>query len=128
MMAGFVHDDVQRSLLGELNLVLKHYFHQNVNDIMNDLYCQSKNIDHTVDPDKVIRAIYRSGLLYQNSDKILSQIRNAVARFVHGEYGMCSKCGGEIASVQLMNAPTADLCSHCINERYTSVYIKANGH
>ncbi len=118
-----VETDVQQSLLQELNLVTRYYFHQSIDDIMNELRCQSSCVQNTSHPDVILKTIYQSGVLYQRSDKIVSQIRNAVARYVRGTYGRCAQCGGEIPILQLMNTPTTDLCTGCIQIRYPSSAI-----
>lgn len=117
-----VHTDVQRSLLQELNLVMRHYFHQSIDDIMDELRCQLHCIQSSSQPDVILKTIYQSGVLYQRSDKIVSQMRNAVARFVRGTYGLCSHCGGDIPVLQLMNTPTTDLCIACIEDRYFTMF------
>jgi RNA polymerase-binding transcription factor DksA len=127
-MAGFVHTDVQQSLLWELNLVMRHYFHQNIDEIMNELHCQSKCVENTTKPDVILKTIHHSGILYQRSDKIISQLRNAVARYANGTYGWCSQCGGEIPSTQLLHTPTSYLCPDCIQNRFASVYMRDNVH
>lgn len=113
-----IDNSVQQSLLAELNLAMRYYFHQNVDDIMNDLHCQSRSFRNTNRPDAILRTIGQSGVLYQHSDKILVQIRNAVNRFVQGELGYCSECGGDISPSQLTQAPTGELCEKCIKKRY----------
>jgi|GEM_PF-1437606 len=113
-----IDNNVKQSLLAELNLAMRYYFHQNVADIMNDLQCQSRSFRNADRTDAILSTIYQSGILYQHSDKILVQLRNAVNRFVQGELGYCSACGGEISLIQLTQAPTGDLCENCINKRY----------
>lgn len=114
---------VQQSLLQELNLVTRYYFHQSIDDIMNELRCQSSCVQNTSHPDVILKTIYQSGILYQRSDKIVSQIRNAVARYVRGTYGRCAQCGGEIPLAQLMNTPSSDLCTACIQNRCPSILM-----
>lgn len=123
-MAGYKHNDVQQSLLQEVNLVTRHYFHQSIDEIMNDLHCRSNCVQNTTQPDAILKTIYHSGVLFQRSDKIVSQVRDAVARYVHGTYGRCENCGGEIPSSQLVDTPTCNLCPRCIRDRYSSVFVE----
>ncbi len=121
-----VLEEVQYSLVHELNLVMQFYFHQSIDDIMDELRCQSHCIGNSSQPDAILKTIYHSGVLYQRSDKIVSQMRNAVARFVRGTYGLCLQCGGAIPQLQLLNTPTTDVCIDCIQERYSSIYLKSS--
>lgn len=117
-MVNQIDNNVKQSLLGELNLAMNYYFHQNIGDIINDLHCQSRSFSNADRVDAILRTIYQSGVLYQRSDKILVELRKAVARFVHGEYGSCLECAGEISPSQLTQAPTGELCENCIKKRY----------
>lgn len=121
-MVNQIDNNVKQSLLAELNLAMNFYFHQNIGDIINDLHCQSRSFSNADRVDTILRTIYQSGVLFQRSDKILVQLRKAVARFVHGEYGYCPECGGEISPSQLTQAPTGELCENCIKKRYNQNY------
>lgn len=107
---------VQRALLDELDLIMNYYFHQGVDDVMNDLYCQCSYIDNNPRPDIVLRTIHKSGVLYQRSDKPMQQIRDALLRYVQGTLGICRRCGNEIPGDILRDTPTTDLCPSCVEE------------
>ncbi len=123
-MAVQIHYQVQQSLLRELNLVTRFYFHQTVDDILTELRCQSNSFEHSSQPDSILKTIYHSGILYQRSDKIVSRLRNAIARYVHGSLGVCQFCGITIPPGQLMENPTSDACLKCVAEQYKMVYEK----
>jgi RNA polymerase-binding transcription factor DksA len=127
-MAVSVHPAVQQSLLEELNLVMRHYFHQSVDEVLIDLHCRIRQIQCVSDPDTMLRGIYNSGVLYQRSDKIVSQMRNALSRFVHGTFGRCSSCGEEIPHPSLETTPTCDLCPQCIEARHSFVMHREEVH
>lgn len=124
-MAGYVPNDVQQSLMHELNLVMRHYFHQNIDEVMNELHCQSTYVENTTKPDIVLKTIHQSGILFQRSDKIISQIRNAIARYANGTYGWCSQCSGKIPQAQLRHTPTCDRCPDCIQKSVPPVSLKS---
>lgn len=43
----------------------------------------------------------------------IHDIRLAISRIEHGTYGLCSKCGKEIAKERLKALPFAMTCMHC---------------
>lgn len=43
----------------------------------------------------------------------LADVVRALGRLEAGAYGVCSRCGAEIASQRLRAVPTADLCVEC---------------
>ena len=55
--------------------------------------------------------------LEENSEQVLQQIEEALARIDDGTYGTCSRCGKEIAEERLEARPWATLCIDCQRER-----------
>ena len=51
--------------------------------------------------------------LRQNSEKLLVQVKEALARFERGTYGICQKCRQEIDPARLEALPYANLCLRC---------------
>jgi DnaK suppressor protein len=51
--------------------------------------------------------------LKQNAEQLLVQVRDALARFEKGTYGICEKCGTEIDPARLKALPYATLCLRC---------------
>jgi len=54
--------------------------------------------------------------LEENSEQVLQQIEEALARIDDGTYGTCSRCGKEIAEERLEARPWATLCIDCQRE------------
>lgn len=51
--------------------------------------------------------------LRQNSEKLLVQVKEALARFERGTYGICQQCRQEIDPARLEALPYANLCLRC---------------
>lgn len=51
--------------------------------------------------------------LHLNQQSLLSQVDAALARMERGEYGVCTRCGGEIDFARLKAIPHAELCIRC---------------
>jgi DnaK suppressor protein len=51
--------------------------------------------------------------LLQNSERVLAQVRAALARFQQGTYGLCERCGMAIDPARLQALPYAALCMGC---------------
>jgi len=51
--------------------------------------------------------------LRQNSEKLLAQVNEALARFERGTYGICQQCRQEIDPARLEALPYANLCLRC---------------
>ena len=51
--------------------------------------------------------------LRQNAQQLLSQVKDALARFGQGTYGLCERCGAEIDPARLEALPYATLCLRC---------------
>ena len=49
----------------------------------------------------------------QNSERLLSQVERALARFDDGTYGLCVDCGRPIDPARLEALPYAQLCLGC---------------
>ena len=46
----------------------------------------------------------------------IARIKAALQRMAHGEYGICTRCGGEISAERLAVVPEAPLCKRCAAE------------
>ncbi|MEJ2208610.1 MAG: TraR/DksA C4-type zinc finger protein [Anaerolineae bacterium] len=51
--------------------------------------------------------------LRQNSEKLLVQVKEALARFERGTYGICQQCRQDIDPARLEALPYANLCLRC---------------
>jgi len=51
--------------------------------------------------------------LLQNSERVLAQVEDALARFEQGTYGSCERCGETIDPARLKALPYATFCMTC---------------
>jgi DnaK suppressor protein len=51
--------------------------------------------------------------LRQNAEQLLAQVKEALARFERGTYGICQQCRKEIDPARLEALPYANLCLRC---------------
>jgi DnaK suppressor protein len=51
--------------------------------------------------------------LRQNAEQLLAQVKEALARFERGTYGICQQCRQEIDPARLKALPYANLCLRC---------------
>jgi DnaK suppressor protein len=49
----------------------------------------------------------------QNAEQLLVQVKEALARFERGTYGICQQCRQEIDPARLEALPYANLCLRC---------------
>src|SRR4051812_22145875 len=76
---------------------------------------RDSNADDEHDPEGATIAFERSqvGALVEQARAHLAEIDAAVARLDDGTYGVCERCGGEIASARLEARPVARTCIGC---------------
>lgn len=63
------------------------------------------------DPQIAEREKYQA--LAANLEKRLQSVQRALAKFDHGVYGICERCGKPIAAARLIAKPDATLCIKC---------------
>lgn len=51
--------------------------------------------------------------LHENAQRLLTQVDEALDRFKHGTYGLCTQCGAQIDPARLEALPYAAQCIHC---------------
>jgi DnaK suppressor protein len=51
--------------------------------------------------------------LRQNTEQLLIQVRDALAEFDRGTYGVCKMCGQDIDPARLQALPYVTLCLRC---------------
>jgi DnaK suppressor protein len=56
---------------------------------------------------------HRVEALMEQLDKLLAQVKKALARMGLGTYGICERCGRPIDKARLKTMPMADLCVEC---------------
>ncbi|WP_323771733.1 TraR/DksA C4-type zinc finger protein [Antarctobacter sp.] len=71
---------------------------------------------HSKDWDEM--AIEREGeevleRLGESGQAEIARIKAALGRMAQGEYGFCTRCGGEISAERLAAVPEAPLCKDC---------------
>lgn len=54
--------------------------------------------------------------LGESSQAEIARIKAALQRMAQGEYGNCTRCGGEISTERLAIVPEAPLCKRCAAE------------
>jgi len=76
---------------------------------------RDSNADDEHDPEGATIAFERSqvGALVEQARAHLAEIEEAVARLDEGTYGVCERCGGEIALGRLQARPVARTCIGC---------------
>lgn len=87
-------------------------------EILDNLAAIEDLLDDTPDQDWADRATERQGdevlqALGLSDQAELRRIDAALARIEDGSYGICAKCGDEIAPARLRALPDAALCANC---------------
>ena len=77
------------------------------------------NADDEHDPEGATIAFERSqvGALVRQAEEHLAEIDAAVARLAAGTYGVCERCGQQIAPARLEARPVARTCIGCASAR-----------
>lgn len=68
--------------------------------------------DEADDADAMSDAERNQGMV-RNSQALLRQVQSALARLDAGKYGICERCGKEIAPRRLEVLPSVTLCIEC---------------
>ncbi len=104
---------VYRAVLHELDIRFQRYYHQSLNDIVQDLQLRNALPTFRATPEVLLSAIYHTGLLQMKSAQPVVEMRDLVARCVRGTLGTCLQCGREIADEELEKNPMRAFCSSC---------------
>jgi RNA polymerase-binding transcription factor DksA len=64
-------------------------------------------------PDKVFSVILQTHVLSYKPTSSVLRLREALERMTRGKYGLCIRCGREIAVESLLSDPTVSYCSLC---------------
>ncbi|MCA1748459.1 MAG: TraR/DksA family transcriptional regulator [Parasphingopyxis sp.] len=81
----------------------------------------ARDLDEPLNPDSSERAVEMEddaalegqGALVEGG---IASVKRALARIEEGEYGVCVRCGGEIAEKRLEARPEAALCIACASK------------
>jgi DnaK suppressor protein len=69
--------------------------------------------NHLADDATEVFTRERNIALRHNAEDLLAQVEMALHRLSEGAYGVCSRCGREIATERLEALPSATLCITC---------------
>ena len=69
--------------------------------------------NHLADDATEVFTRERNIALRNNAEDLLAQVEAALHRLDQGVYGICARCGGEIAIERLEALPSATLCITC---------------
>lgn len=84
------------------------------------LHAIESELDVPISKDWEESAVEREGdevleALGQSGTEEIARIRAALQRIRDGEYGICARCGDDIAPARLDVVPAAPLCTSCAN-------------
>ncbi len=106
-------DRVKVALLRELEVTFQAHFHQHLAEVITDLRVHNVEWSGVAKPDEILSAIRSSGILQLMSGPEFVSLRGALERLSSGNYGICLRCGRNIALHELESSPTTQLCSRC---------------
>jgi DnaK suppressor protein len=106
------------------------YFKSLLNDQMRELIEEaSKTVNDMIItegefPDPTDRASWESDRNFllrirERERKLITKIREALARIEEGTFGICERCGEEISEKRLEVRPVTTLCINCKQEQET---------
>jgi RNA polymerase-binding protein DksA len=72
--------------------------------------------NHLADDATEVFTRERNIALRNNAQELLAQVGSALQRLDEGTYGICARCGREIATERLEALPSATLCITCQSE------------
>ena len=72
--------------------------------------------NHLADDATEVFTRERNIALRNNAQELLAQVEAALHRLDEGTYGVCARCGREIATERLEALPSATLCINCQSE------------
>ena len=100
-------------MLKQLDTTLRQNYHQSLSEILNELRMRSVISLPDPSPDSVFSAILRTRVLTYKQTSSVARVREALERMAAGKYGLCLRCGREIAVDVLLNDPSASSCPLC---------------
>jgi len=113
-MQNKIRNTIGEKLLQEAGHVLEEYFHQPIDEAITDLRIRCLIDKDARDPVDILHGLHFSGLFYQIHNEPAALLRNAIARFVNGNYGLCLHCGDSIPVEWLLKSPLLSYCSRCM--------------
>jgi RNA polymerase-binding transcription factor DksA len=104
---------IKLAMLRQIDTTLRQSYHQTLLEVLNELRMRSIVAQPDPSPDKVFSVILQTHILTYKSAPATSMLRDALERMVRGKYGLCIRCGKEIAADLLVNDPSQPFCTLC---------------
>ena len=104
---------IARALLQHVDRTFRHYYHQTLTDVVQDLRLHNVLQSGNPSPATLLEAIYQTGLLHMHSGSTLAEMSSVLGRFLGGTINVCIRCGGSISLKDLEQNPTLSLCTRC---------------
>ena len=104
---------VKNSLLKELNITVQRYYHQRLEEIINDLHVHNIETKPDPSPDELLTMVWKNRILYYTSAPRVVELRGTLERLYGGTFGVCIRCGREISAEILEMQPMTTLCPSC---------------
>jgi DnaK suppressor protein len=90
--------------------------HDQIDSLLTDNQGQQDDYgvgNHLADDATEVFTRERNIALRHNAEDLLAQVEAALQRLGEGVYGICARCGREIATERLEALPSATLCITC---------------
>jgi RNA polymerase-binding transcription factor DksA len=104
---------IKMAMLHRLDTTLQQNYHQTLLEVLNEFRMRSVVSQPDPTPDKVFKIILQTHFLSYKPTPSVKQLREALERLDHGKYGLCIRCGREIAAEFLLHDPTLACCPLC---------------
>jgi RNA polymerase-binding transcription factor DksA len=104
---------VKLVMLRQLDTTLRQNYHQTLIEVLNELRMRSVVSQPDPSPDKVFSVILQTHVLTYKPTPSVQRLREALERMTYGKFGLCIRCGREIAIETLLGDPTVSSCAHC---------------
>lgn len=82
-------------------------------ETLSDVSGENNYRDHMADQGSATFARELDATLEGRARESLAQVERALARIEDGTYGICARCGAQIAEARLEAVPSAELCISC---------------
>ncbi len=106
---------IKLAMLHRLDTTLQQNYHQSLLEVLNEFRMRSVVSQPDPSPDKVFKVILQTHVLSYKPSPSVRKMREALERLECGKYGVCIRCGGEIAADLLLRDPTVSCCPQCQN-------------
>jgi RNA polymerase-binding transcription factor DksA len=104
---------IKEAMLKQLDSTFRQNYHQSLSEVLNEFRMRSVLSLPDPSPDKVFSVILQTRVLTYKPVASVTRLREALERMATGKYGLCLRCGREIAEDVLLNDPSATWCRLC---------------